>query len=252
MALILVFDFTVKLITGFFFLVASANFTTYLALMYVLRNQETPEGPIMKQKTRPFFIFMNCVYFSLIPLAFIPLTAPNCDSIRRYPPSMLYLNFIFLMNTVFFYWIKKHNFFQGEKHESNWKSSLLGTDISTTQKNREMFNEQIQSYNKYLNILSVIQVVIIWLVVRYIDGGCALACDANGTQWLYLGVGGELFIMGMMITIMMQSVMVEKFLYRIPNKHGQFDTIKVSKRRFRRNKLRVEADAEEPISVAVN
>lgn len=67
---------------------------------------------------------------------------------------------------------------------------------------------------------------------------------------MYLGVGGELFILGMMVTIMMQSVMVEKFLYRIPNKHGKFDEIKLKTRRGRFSRLSVAGDAEEPAPVA--
>ena len=33
---------------------------------------------------------------------------------------------------------------------------------------------------------------------------------------------GELFVFGMMLTIMMQTVMIEKTLYRVPSKFGYF------------------------------
>jgi len=85
----------------------------------------------------------------------------------------------------------------------------------------------MKSYGNYLKILSTIQVIIILLARVYIDSGDYLACTGGGYQWLYTNLRGELFIAGMMITIMMQSVMIEKFLYRIPNKYGEFDSIKV-------------------------
>ena len=85
----------------------------------------------------------------------------------------------------------------------------------------------MKSYGNYLKILSTIQIVIILLARVYIDSGDYLACTGGGYQWLYTNLRGEIFVAGMMITIMMQSMMIEKFLYRIPNKFGEFDSIKI-------------------------
>ena len=85
-----------------------------------------------------------------------------------------------------------------------------------------MFKAQMSSYKNYTMILSVVQVVVIVLGEVLIDNGGYLTCTGGGNQWLYSSIGGELFILGMMVTMMMQSVMVEKFLYRIPRDHGHF------------------------------
>ena len=90
-----------------------------------------------------------------------------------------------------------------------------------------MLKAQCSSYGNYLLILSVVQVVIILLGVIYIDEGEYLACTGGGYQWVYTSVSGSAFMVTIMVTIMMQSVMIEKFLYRIPNKFGLFDSIKV-------------------------
>lgn len=180
MALILVFDFTVKLIAGFFFLILSANFTTYMALMFVVRNQETPEGSFLKEKTRFYFIGMNCAYVVMIILAFIPATRPNCTSVDLYPPIMFALNVMFLMNSVFFFWLKRNNFFSGDQHEANWKAALLEKDVTQVQKDRDLFKDQVADYGKFLTRLSVIQCIIIFLAIRFFNEGEALACTGNG------------------------------------------------------------------------
>ena len=180
MSLILVFDFTVKIIAGFFFLILSANFTTYMALMFVLRNQETPEGVNLKEKTRYYFIGMNCAYAGMIIAAFIPGSQPKCTSIELYPPIMLALNVIFLANTVFFKWLQRNNFFSGDQHEANWKSALLEKEVTQVQKDRDLFQAQVADYNKFLMRLTVIQFIIIFLAIRFFNEGEGLACTGNG------------------------------------------------------------------------
>ena len=48
--------------------------------------------------------------------------------------------------------------------------------------------------------------------------------------------------------------MVEKFLYRIPNKHGKFDEIKIKnrRRRFRRTSGLNDDEEPAPVPTAVN
>ncbi len=168
---------------------------------------------------------MNILYAMMLPLAVIPWTAPICNSVMIYPGSLLACNIMFLLNSGFFFYARSNKFFAEIDDE---KSPLL-QEISSEQdeRKRKILDEQMKSYGNYLKILSTIQIVIILLARVYIDSGDYLACTGGGYQWLYTNVRGEIFIAGMMITIMMQSMMIEKFLYRIPNKHGEFDSIKI-------------------------
>ena len=233
LAFLIIFDFTAKYIYGFYFLILSANFTTYLAFMHVLRTQDTPEGAQMKEKTKRWFTAMNIMYALMLPLAVIPYTAPVCNSIMIYPGSMLACNVMFLLNSGFFFYARHYNFF-ADNAETN-EHLLKAKTPEHNEKRRKIFAEQMKSYGNYLYILSTIQVIIILLARVYIDEGDYLACTGGGYQWLYTNVRGELFIAGMMITIMMQSVMIEKFLYRIPNKFGEFDSIKVKTSKHLKN-----------------
>lgn len=249
----IIFDFTSKYIYGFYFLILSANFTTYLAFMHVMRSQDTPEGPRMKAKTQRWFTIMNILYGLMLPLAVIPYTAPVCNSIMIYPGSMLACNVMFLLNAGFYFYARHYNFFADNADES---APLIdkGKSAEHNEKRRKIFSEQMKSYGNYLYILSTIQVIIILLARVYIDEGDYLACTGGGYQWLYTNVRGELFIAGMMITIMMQSVMIEKFLYRIPNKFGEFDSIKVKtekafKAAFKKKLVSFENEA---VATAVN
>lgn len=161
----------------------------------------------------------------MLPLAVIPWTAPICNSVMIYPGSLLACNIMFLLNSGFFFYARSNKFFAEIDDE---KSPLLQERSSEQdERKRKILDEQMKSYGNYLKILSTIQIVIILLARVYIDSGDYLACTGGGYQWLYTNVRGEIFIAGMMITIMMQSMMIEKFLYRIPNKHGEFDSIKI-------------------------
>lgn len=170
---------------------------------------------------------MNLLYSLALLFSVMPATAPLCSSLRVYPTSMFWCNILFLMNALFFFFMQWNNFFlQAAEQEDNATKPLLSKN-EDHEKYRKIFKERTTSYGNYLKILSVVQVVIILLGKVYIDAGEYLACTAGGFQWISTSIGGELFVAGIMVTIMMQSVMIEKFLYRIPNKYGMFDSIKI-------------------------
>ena len=50
-----------------------------------------------------------------------------------------------------------------------------------------------------------------------------LGCTANGTEWLYTTRVGEGYITAHMIQIIMQAVMLEKALYKVPHESGWFE-----------------------------
>ena len=108
----MIFDFKTQYIFGFFFLVLSANFTTYLSLMHVLRHLELPEGHAIRNKVNPFFLSMNVAYAAALILAFIPATAPVCSSLSIYPMSMFMCNILFLANSGFFMYLAFNNYLQ--------------------------------------------------------------------------------------------------------------------------------------------
>ena len=116
-----------------------------------------------------------------------------------------------------------YNQFFMEKFEEDTDNETAIGDRVYDDKIRHVFTQQMNSYHNYTVILSIVQITVIILGRVYIDDGGYLTCTGGGYEWLYSSIGGELFILGMMITMMMQSVMVEKFLYRIPLNNGYFE-----------------------------
>lgn len=193
--------------------------------MYVLRNQKTPEAQQMREKSQLFFTAMNIAYGLMIPMSVIPVTAPVCNSLNIYPTTMFACNILFLANAAFFFYAK-FNHFWIQENADKLKEKLIDDEVNVEQE-RDMLRAQCSSYGNYLMILSVVQVAIILLGKIYIDEGEYLACTGGGYQWVYTSISGSAFALTVMVTIMMQSVMIEKFLYRIPNKFGMFESIKV-------------------------
>lgn len=66
--------------------------------------------------------------------------------------------------------------------------------------------------------------IIISLGDIFISKGGYVSCTSGGYEWLYVSVAGEAFVMSLTLTIMMQTVMVEKVLYRVRSKNGFFKT----------------------------
>lgn len=259
LAAVVIFDFKTQYIFGFFFLILSANYTTFLSLLHVMRNLELPECHAIRKKVHPYFMGMNIAYAATLVMALIPATAPVCSSLSIYPMSMFMCNILFLANTGFFMYCAFNNYLQTPDSEaaSDEKSPLTLKGAEYIEKQRQIYTERMKSYGNYLKILSVLQIVIILLGRVFIDGGEYLACTGGGFQWISTSVSGDLFVAFLMVTIMMQSAMCEKFLYRIPNKYGMFESIKISPVKEHahdhfRNKLGLDADNEDKATTAIN
>ena len=82
------------------------------------------------------------------------------------------------------------------------------------------------SYNCFTVVLSMIQILVILLGEVFVDKGGYLTCSGGGYQWLYQNIAGELFIFMLMVNMIMQSVLIEKFLYGVPHHYGYFEEIK--------------------------
>lgn len=50
-----------------------------------------------------------------------------------------------------------------------------------------------------------------------------LGCAAGGLQWLYTTTVGEIYITAHIVQIVMQAVMLEKALYKVPHEEGWFE-----------------------------
>jgi hypothetical protein len=72
----------------------------------------------------------------------------------------------------------------------------------------------------------MIQILVILLGEVFVDKGGYLTCSGGGYQWLYQNIAGELFIFMLMVNMIMQSVLIEKFLYGVPHHYGYFEEIK--------------------------
>ena len=51
-----------------------------------------------------------------------------------------------------------------------------------------------------------------------------LGCTSHGTEWLYTTKVGEAYITAHIIQIIMQAVMLEKALYKVPHETGWFES----------------------------
>ena len=50
-----------------------------------------------------------------------------------------------------------------------------------------------------------------------------LACSEHGFHWIYTSLIGEFFVCAHIIQIIMQAVMLEKALYKVPHEIGWFE-----------------------------
>ncbi len=88
---------------------------------------------------------------------------------------------------------------------------------------RRVFKDQMWSYNCFTVCLTMIQIAVILLGEVFVGKGGYLTCTGGGYQWLYQNLAGEGFIFILMMNMIMQSVLIEKFLYGVPHKHGYFE-----------------------------
>ena len=92
---------TKKLIAGFFILVFMSNYFNFLGFYKILDNLPGLPGMKLKEKTRWYFITMNCLYAATLLLAFVPRFGPKCTSDKVYPPCMNWVSCLFIINFIF-------------------------------------------------------------------------------------------------------------------------------------------------------
>ena len=87
-----------------------------------------------------------------------------------------------------------------------------------------MFRRQMNRYFCFSTVLSCVNLALLLFGRLVANEGGILECTADGTEWISLTRGGEVFITAHIIQIIVQAIMVEKVLYRIPNEYGWFDS----------------------------
>ena len=78
--------------------------------------------------------------------------------------------------------------------------------------------------------------------------GKKLGCSSNGYEWLYTTKFGELFITAHIVQIIMQAVMLEKALFKVPHEAGLFEAPKdaeFSESEYEHNEFRSVKDDED-------
>jgi hypothetical protein len=69
----------------------------------------------------------------------------------------------------------------------------------------------------------MMQISVIFLGEFYIGKSDGLTCADDGSKWLYHSIAGEGFIFLVMINMILQCLLIERFLYGVPKKHGCFE-----------------------------
>jgi hypothetical protein len=181
---------------------------------------------------------MKIIYILMIIVVFIPGLAPVCSNLRTYPTALYWCNVLFIVNACFFWVMYKKNFFRNLSETDNEKYPLIsgenahhcgdhahhcGENAHQRDKSRLIFKDQMQTYNCFTVVLSISQIVVIFVGEVFISKGGYLTCTGGGYQWLYQNLAGEAFIFMTMINMMLQSFLIEKFLYSVPHQHGYFE-----------------------------
>ena len=81
----------------------------------------------------------------------------------------------------------------------------------------------MRTYNCFTMVLSMIQIVVIFFGKGFVGKSHDLTCTGGGYQWLYHSFAGEGFILTVMVSMILQCFLIEKFLYGVPNQHGYFE-----------------------------
>lgn len=231
-------DFTLKLIPLFFLLVLMANYFNFMGFFYVMRNLPGNKGRQMRKRTKTFFVVMNCLYAAVLTIAFIPGWRPMCHDHKSYPAVLNFASCLFIINYIFQWYIKCHKKFFMEEAEGALLAPATAINEEGDAKKdvklcweqkehsialrRKMFARQFSVFMCFSTILVISNLTIqIW--ARLVSEKQILGCADKGYQWLYTTTVGSLFVTAHIVQVIMQAVMLEKALYKVPHEDGWFD-----------------------------
>ena len=88
-----------------------------------------------------------------------------------------------------------------------------------------MFRKQMRWYLCFSTILATINISlqILGRTLHAHTDYILLACSDHGFHWIYTSILGELFVCAHIVQIIMQAVMLEKALYKVPHDIGWFE-----------------------------
>ena len=186
---------------------------------------------------------MNCLYAGVVGMAFVPSLHPMCTDEQAYPYVMSIASLLFLVNYFFHLVINCNKEFfmemrgkqaplletagqsvDGDQNENSTDRKLSWLDKAESQSlKRDMFRRQMWLYLCFSTVLVSINMTIqIWGRVVAHDGNI-LGCSAKGYQWMYTTTYGEMFITAHIVQVIMQAVMLEKALFKVPHESGWFE-----------------------------
>jgi len=108
---VLVFDLTTKYIFGFFLLLFLASYINFWGFNFMIRHLDTPEGPALRKRMRPYWFIMNALYLTVLGVSFSGRFGPFCDPDHVFPPIMSMTAALFLINSSYHQYLHKRDYF---------------------------------------------------------------------------------------------------------------------------------------------
>lgn len=230
-------DFTLKIIPLFFLLVLLANYFNFMGFFYVMKSLPGNKGRKLRRRTKSYFIIMNCLYAGVLALAFVPGFRPMCHDHKTYPAVMNFASCLFLINYVFHWYVKCNKKFfmdddsallsaatcinEGAEGVPDRKLSWESKEESLVLRQR-MVQRQMSLFMCFSTILVTFNCIIqVW--GRFLSEKSMIGCADKGYQWVYTSLTGSLFVTAHIVQIVMQAVMLEKALYKVPHEDGWFE-----------------------------
>lgn len=89
-------------------------------------------------------------------------------------------------------------------------------------KKKKLYTAQMKVYAHYTLLVSIWQIGVQILAWTSAHGRGFLGCMEGGWRWEYTSIFGSLFTMFHMMSILMQTIMVMKIFYCVPQTLGHF------------------------------
>lgn len=202
----------------------------------MLNTGET-EVDSLKKRTNCYFYTMNILYLLNLVLACFSYFGPFCTQQNLYPKCMSIACALYVINYMYHYYLHKNNYFlqwKGLKILNEKQDPKLNNQTPLVQiepepietvilkQKMKLYKEQMKVYSHYSFLVSIwgIGIQVLAYVSKH-DGGF-LGCMESGWQWEYTSIFGSLFTMFHMMSILMQTIMVMKIFYCVPQAQGWF------------------------------
>jgi hypothetical protein len=217
-----------KFIWGFFIMMYMSNYINFMGFYMVIYQLRTPEKHALVKRTRLYLILMNVAYGIIAVASFTPWFGPFCTSKKLYPPVLSWSEILQVINVIYHWYLHCNKYFlKWEEHPKI--KEMLGNEAdfgyAPMPLLKKVFTAQMSAYICFRTNISIVSIILQVMARFFIHGSSWLACTNGGQQWLYTTLEGSFFMIFHMMTILMQSVMVERVFYSAPHKLGYFKLI---------------------------